>query len=47
MTKKMVDEKLKPTPPPNNDFEIISKPDGTLNQKIKEKIKWVEKEKIK
>jgi hypothetical protein len=37
---------LEPEKPPNMDFDTTTKPEGTLNAKVNEKMKWIEREKL-
>ena len=47
MSKKLVDDKLVEVPPPNLEFDTTTKPEGTLNVKVNQKLNYLENEKKK
>lgn len=47
LSNKFVDEKLQDKEPPSMDFDTTTKPEGTLNAKVNEKQKHIEREKRK
>jgi len=47
LSKKLVDDKLVEVPPPNLEFDTTTKPEGTLNVKVNQKLNYLENEKKK
>jgi hypothetical protein len=43
---KFVTSKLEPEEPPQMDFDTTTKPEGTLNAKVNEKRRWLERERL-
>ena len=41
ITKKLVDDKLVDAPPPQMDFDTTTKPEGTLNAKVNQKLTYI------
>jgi len=40
VSKKLVDDKLVDKPAPSMDFDTTTKPEGTMNVKVNDKLKW-------
>ena len=47
LSKKFVDDKLVDLPPPSLDFDTTTKPEGTLNVKVNQKLNYLDNEKKK